>query len=92
MAYGLKASSCDPLTKRGHGGGDKTSYNESWLQIVADKHGVTQHQIAPQTYTYHWVIATLRIVHRRSLYREFPYKGLAAILEVTLNSVQYLLG
>ena len=24
--------------------------------------------------------------------REFPCKGLAAILEVTLNSVQYLLG
>ena len=25
-------------------------------------------------------------------YREFPCKGLAAILEVTLKSVQYLLG
>ena len=24
--------------------------------------------------------------------REFPYKGLAAILKVSLNSVQYLLG
>ena len=57
---------------------------------------ISRHKISDQkgktTFLKEFFLEIWLIIEDCKYNREFPCKGLAAILEVTLNSVQYLLG